>query len=141
MHHYVVIVCLVLMSESVVHGDAGVENAIKFVIGLNGKIERDDNVDGKPVIGVDLTNKNVTDAGLKELVGLKQLQELDHSGTEVTELGLKELAVFKQLRKLELYQTKTTNAGLKELAALKQLQELVLWNTKVTVQGSRTWPV
>jgi hypothetical protein len=38
-----------------------------------------------------LNNTRITDAGLKELAGLKQLQELDLDNTRVTDKGRKEL--------------------------------------------------
>ena len=40
---------------------------------------------------LDLGNTEVTDAGLKELAGLKSLQALVLSDTSVTDTGLKEL--------------------------------------------------
>jgi len=46
--------------------------------------------------------------------------------TRVTDAGLKELAALKQLQGLDLSFTQLTDAGLKELAALQQLQELIL---------------
>ena len=46
--------------------------------------------------GLDLSFTQVTDAGLKELAGLKQLQVLDLAHTRVTDAGLKELAGLKQ---------------------------------------------
>jgi hypothetical protein len=77
----------------------------------------------------------VTDAGLKELVGLKGLQSLSLGGTKVTDAGLKELAELKGLQRLELSSTKVTDAGLKELAGLKGLQTLYLSDTNVTDEG------
>ena len=44
-----------------------------------------------------MVSRNVTDAGLKELAALKQLQTLDLSDAQVTEAGLKELAGLTQL--------------------------------------------
>ena len=44
----------------------------------------------------------MTDAGLKELAGLKSLQTLDLNGTQVTDAGLKELAGLKSLQTLNL---------------------------------------
>ena len=44
----------------------------------------------------------MTDAGLKELAGLKNLQTLDLGGTQVTDAGLKELAGLKSLQSLNL---------------------------------------
>ena len=42
--------------------------------------------------------KGLTDAGLKELTGLKDLQELTLLSREVTDAGLKELAALKSLQ-------------------------------------------
>ena len=44
----------------------------------------------------------MTDAGLKELAGLKDLQMLDLSFTQMTDAGLKELAGLKGLQTLNL---------------------------------------
>jgi hypothetical protein len=41
--------------------------------------------------GLDLSGTRVTDAGLKELAGLKGLQTLHLGGTRVTDAGLREL--------------------------------------------------
>ena len=43
------------------------------------------------VTALDLSRTQVTDAGLKELAGLKQLTTLDLRGAQVTDAGLKEL--------------------------------------------------
>ncbi len=56
----------------------------------------------------------MTDAGLKELAGLKSLQTLDLRNTQVTDAGLKELAGLKSLQKLDLDSTQVTDAGLKD---------------------------
>ena len=83
--------------------------------------------------GLGLGHTQVTDAGLKELAELKNLQALDLSQNNlVTDAGLKELAGLKSLQKLTLHDTKVTDAGLKELAGLKNLQTLDLSRTKVT---------
>jgi len=102
---------------------------------LGGKVTRDEKAEGKPVIRVRLGGTQVTDAGLKELAALKNLQELDLAGTKVTDAGLKELAALKTLQTLYLDNTKVTDAGLKELAPLKNLQTLYLGNTQVTDAG------
>jgi internalin A len=101
----------------------------------------------------------VTDAGLKNLAGLKlrSLQIPAEASTDlglkhylaalespthlflykwkVTDAGLKELAGLKNLQDLSLYGTQVTDAGLKELAGLKNLRGLDLRNTKVTAAG------
>jgi hypothetical protein len=65
--------------------------------------------------GLDLTAAKVTDAGLKELVGLKSLQILILGDAEVTDEGLKELADLKGLQTLILGDTQVTGGGLTEL--------------------------
>ena len=88
-----------------------------------------------PAFGLDLRRTQVTDAGLKELAGLKSLQALDLGDTKVTDAGLKELAGLKNLQTLDLCNTQVTDAGLKELAGLKSLQALDLRSTQVTDAG------
>ena len=58
----------------------------------------------------------MTDAGLKELAGLK-LQNLVLYETKVTDAGLKELGGLKSLQSLDLGWTQLTD--LKELGGLK----------------------
>jgi internalin A len=81
------------------------------------------------------TDAGVTDAGLKELAGLKSLQELDLDFTKVTDAGLIELASLESLQALCLFHTEVTGAGLKELAGLKNLQELYLAYSQVKDTG------
>jgi hypothetical protein len=85
------------------------------------------------MLGIGLTR--VTDGGLKELAGLKNLQTLGLGATAVTDTGLKELVGLKNLQSLNLFLDHVTDAGVKELAALKSLQVLNLGGTKVTDAG------
>ena len=103
---------------------------------------------------------NITDDGIKELVGFKNLTVLNLSCTKVTgaafksvaELpnlealylaynqritgaGLGELAKLKKLRQLDLGVTATNDAGMKELAKLEGLTRLSLYSTKITDTG------
>src|SRR5262249_24140874 len=66
-----------------------------------------------------LSGAAITDAGLKDLARLKQLQALNLSATRITDAGMKEIAGMKQLQALNLLYTRVTDAGLKELAGLK----------------------
>lgn len=74
--------------------------------------------------GLSIGNTRVTNAGLKELAKLKNLQMLKLFSTEVSDAGLKELVGLHKLQMLDLSYTKVTNAGLKELAPLKNLRSL-----------------
>ena len=51
----------------------------------------------------------------KELKELTGLTHLDLTATKVTDTGLKELNGFKELRKLWIYDTKMSKAAVKEL--------------------------
>ncbi len=78
----------------------------------------------------------MTDAGLKQLAGLKSLQSLRLGGEQVTDFGLRELARLPSLQTLSLGFTEVTDIGLRELAGLQSLQTLNLLNNKrVTPAG------
>jgi hypothetical protein len=68
-----------------------VDAATAFVEKLGGKALRDQTKAGKPVIHVSLNGTQISDAGLKELAALQQLQTLWLSGTQVTTNGVAEL--------------------------------------------------
>jgi internalin A len=86
----------------------------------------------EPPLELDLYGwQNITDATLREVSTLKELQKLDLSYTQVTDVGMKELLALKKLQTLTLSHTNVTDAGVKELAALKQLRELYLGHMKV----------
>jgi internalin A len=119
-------------------GESAETKAVAFIEKLKGKIERDDKAEGKPIVRVDLYGERVTDAALKELTPLKQLQRINLVGAKVTDAGLKELAAFKHLQGLGLLDAdKVTDEGMKELAVLKRLQGLSLQGAKVTDAGLR----
>jgi Leucine-rich repeat (LRR) protein len=107
------------------------------------------------ITGLNLRGTRVTDVGLKELKGLKNLRWLEIDPAKVTEAALKTLREIGLLHtlanasakdgrrpsgpgevtKLELCETAVTDAGLKELEEFKNLQILSLWATKVTDAG------
>ncbi len=66
----------------------------------------------------------VTDNGLKEMIGLPQLQTLILTGCEgITDAGLKEIGKMTQLKFLYLgLNTGITEVGMKGLVGLKQLE-------------------
>jgi hypothetical protein len=111
--------------------------AVRAIERVGGKVIRDEKAPGKPVIAVFLNTPAMTDAGLEVLGELKQLQELDLTGSRVTASGLKELAGLQQLRTLHLGETQWwipsnvglfhVNPGLSEaLVRLRQLKTLHL---------------
>jgi RNA polymerase sigma factor (sigma-70 family) len=76
------------------------------------------------VVEFDLSHAAVTDAGLKELTGLKNLVLLNLSGSKVTDRGLKELVPFKKLATLHLGGEQLTDASLHALRELGLLHVL-----------------
>ena len=78
----------------------------------------------------------VTDAGLKQLSGLKNLRRLHLEKTVVGDEGLSALKDLAELRYLNLYSTKVSDKGLAILANLKKLENLYLWQTPVTDAGA-----
>ena len=57
----------------------------------------------------------MTDAGLKHLEGLTQLQWLSLNDTKISDAGLEHLKGLTQLQSLWLLRTKVTDAGVKKL--------------------------
>ena len=128
---------VILCSSYLVRADDTEDRAVEFVEKLGGRVIRNEKAPGKPVISLDLYNTQVTDAGLKELAGLKNLTDLVLVCKQETDAGLKELAGLQNLTYLELYSESVMDAGLKEFAALKNLTSLYLYNTKVTDAGMK----
>ena len=62
-----------------------------------------------------LSGTKVTDAGVKELAGLKNLEQLRLSGTAVTDAAVKDLSGMKSLRMLDVGGSKISEAGLEAL--------------------------
>ena len=103
-----------LCQYSALRADDAEDKAIEFVKKIHGKVTRNEQVPGKPVLTIDLRAK-VTDAGLKELAPLQNLVSLDIGLTKVTDAGVKELTALKNLNTLYLCSTKVTNAGQKAI--------------------------
>jgi hypothetical protein len=105
---------------------------------------------------LDLSDTQVTDAGLKELKELKNLRSLDLPKGSITDARLRTLREIGMLHALvqataqdgkrpsgpadvvalDLTGTEMTDAGLKELKELKNLLSLNLRATRVTDAGS-----
>ena len=124
---------LLLAASSLVAGEAE-DNAVAAVEKLGGVIHRDDKLPGHPVVGVDLSETQVTDADLKGLAALTNLTDLHLGHTKITNAGLKHLAGCKELTKLST-SLHMTNAGLKELANIKKLSSLKVCTRYVTNDG------
>ncbi|MGZ0174092.1 MAG: hypothetical protein ACKVHE_31670 [Planctomycetales bacterium] len=84
----------------------------------------------------------ITDAGLKHLLGLTKLRELDLSGSAVspkrrtiTDTGLEFLRDLRNIEKLNLDRTEVTDEGLRHLTSFTCLRTLGLKETHVTRAG------
>lgn len=132
--------------------------AIQRIESLGGEIKRDDNLPGRPVTEIKLgqyfdenarhvfhenadllrlftnlttlNDNEITDAGLKELCGFKNLKSLDLGDRDgapgITDAGLRELSGLKNLESLSLEETLVTVTGLNQLKGLKNLKSLRL---------------
>ena len=67
------------------------EKAVQTIEALGGNVKWDDKISGRPVVEVDLSLSMITDAGLKDLKELKDLQTLDLGHTSITDAGRKDL--------------------------------------------------
>jgi WD40 repeat protein len=84
-----------------------------------------------------LTHTQITDVGLAELRGLRELSDLDLSANPIGNVALKWLEHLPALEKLNLDDTQVTDAGLDHIAAMKKLTTVYLRDTRVTAEGVR----
>ncbi|MCH8830087.1 MAG: hypothetical protein IID45_10975 [Planctomycetes bacterium] len=111
------------------------KKAMAAIRKLGGRIDVDWRKPKFPIIGVDFSSKEVTDAALVHLKVFKHLRHLFLFGTKITDVGLLHLRGLQHLESLGLYRAPITDAGLKHLKSLKQLKSLHLLGTKVTGNG------
>ena len=92
------------------------EQAIAAIKKLGGRVTFDEKSPNKPVIDVDLSRTNVTDAGLVHLKGLTNLELLYLGNNKKnTDAGLEHLKGLASLQRLFLEDTKVTDEGVKKL--------------------------
>lgn len=85
--------------------------------------------------GLDLTDTQVSDAGMEHLKGLTKLHILGLGGTQVSDAGLEHLKGLANLEVLSLGGTQVSDAGLEHLKGLTKLSALDLRSTKVRDAG------
>lgn len=90
---------------------------------------------GNDLLWLDLSRTGVTDAGLKVLAKMPNLERIDLRGTSVGDEGAKALAGLHNLESLSLYGTGLTDAGLEALRGIASLRRLYVGGTKVTAPG------
>jgi hypothetical protein len=90
---------------------------------------------GPQILWLDVSETQVTDAGLATVEKFPNLTRLHLNRTAITDAGLTHLARLGHLESLNLYGTKITDTGLTSLSTLATLRTLYLWQTGVTPQG------
>jgi hypothetical protein len=102
---------------------------------LRGKVVRDSNMPGAPVVMVDLHSTKATDEDVALLRNFPAVTKLNLYGTRVTDAGMASLGALPLLQTLYLNQTEVGDAGLEYLSGLKNLRELGLFRARVTDRG------
>ncbi|MCB1090081.1 MAG: hypothetical protein KDL87_01015 [Verrucomicrobiae bacterium] len=91
------------------------------------------------IVWLDLGRSQITDAGMKTVGKMRNLERLHLENTRVTDAGLAEVAKLPKLEYLNLYGTAVTSAIFEPLAKLKGLRKLYLWQTKVDPGAARAF--
>ena len=116
-------------------GCSGASVMVAAIEKLGGKVAVDDSSPDCPVVEVDFSGTQITDADLDVLKGLDRLEYLDLSDTRVTDAGLVKVKELKSLDTLSLMFTPVTERGLDELSALPNLRVLLLTNENLSRKG------
>jgi hypothetical protein len=83
-----------------------------------------------------LRMNDVTDAGLVELLKCEKLVHLEIGmNLDVTDAGMKTIAKMTNLRSLDIYYTRVSDAGLREIGTMTKLQMLDLTSLSITDTG------
>jgi mono/diheme cytochrome c family protein len=90
---------------------------------------------GHDLIWLDLSRTGITDAGLKVLGKMPNLEHLDLRETTVGDAGVEALAPLHKLQTLGLYGTAVTDAALPALQRLPGLRRLYAGGTRMTAPG------
>ena len=80
-------------------------------------------------------DRRVTNAGIRRLGGLTQLEDPDIRSTKINDTGMRDLEKLTNLKKLSLGQTKITDYGVEHIKGLTKLQSLNLGYTGLTDDG------
>ena len=84
------------------------------------------------IIQLDLSNSDVSDAGLSHISGMLSLEKLYLQNTSVSDKGVVYLSSLARLSYLNLYGTAVTDASLDVLGKLPSLKKLYVWDTQVS---------
>ena len=82
-----------------------------------------------------LGGTKITDAGMKAISKLKNLNKIHLEHTTVTDAGIVNLKDLPHLQYINLVDTKISDAGLRNIATIKNLKSVYVWNSAVTDSG------
>ncbi len=91
------------------------------------------------VVWLDIGRSQVSDAGMKTVAKMRNLERLHLENTAVTDAGLAHLTGLTKLEYLNLYGTEVTSAIFEPLANARSLRKLYLWQTKVDPAAARAF--
>ena len=109
--------------------------AVAAIEGRTGRVERDKEHSGAPVIRVMLGDPRTSDGDLVPLMRLATVQSLVIAPCAVTDSGLENLEGMADLRALYLSGNRVTDNGLRRLKGLERLEVLDLARTRVVSAG------
>lgn len=93
-------------------------------------------VNGRRVLGIQLRNRDASDADLRHLYVLRdELDVIGLEGTRITDEGLNHLRGLPMLDNVDLTNTSISDAGLEILAKIESLEYIHLASTAVTAEG------
>lgn len=84
------------------------------------------------IVWLKLGGTQITDASLKEIAKLKNLNKIHLDHTAVTDVGLSQLKNLPYLEYINLVNTQVSDSGLKDIAAMKGLKSVYVWQSAVT---------
>jgi len=82
-----------------------------------------------------LGGTKITDASLKTIAKLKNLNKLHLEHTGITDAGITNVKSLPYLEYINLVDTKITDKGLKDVAVVKGLKSVYVWKSAVTDSG------
>jgi len=105
-----------LVSSVVIADEFDESKAIEKIELLGGKVKSADNLPGRPVVEIDFQNPaRFNDKYVHLLKSFPNLSKLNFSGLTITDAVVKEIGVLENLQELSLMHTSVTDAGLQEL--------------------------
>jgi hypothetical protein len=111
--------------------------AIEALRTCGAELTFDDHDPARPVIGVRLSARQITDDDLRHIEALPQLRALYLPATPISDAGMIRLSRMRNLETLDLCGTSIGDDGLRHLRDVGSLRTLLLWDTPVTDAGLR----